>query len=172
MVGLLSLALVLGVGVAASPQSLGEAARKEKERREARKGVEARVITDEELKQANGKSVALPPPGAKAASTSEASPSLPAGWVVADAKDVPSADAQLRRRASSLRARMTSCQLTVASAEKALRTAEETAWKAGSSHSASSLVEDARARLAGAKRKCDEIEDEARLQGIPPGYLR
>jgi hypothetical protein len=175
MVRFLSLALVLGVAAPASSQTLGEAAKKEKERREAKKGTETRVITEEELKQADGKGVALPPSGAKAASPSPGSSSRRVVRVATDADaagDVPSADADLRQRASSLRSRMTSCQGDVASAEKALRTAEQTAWRAGSSNSATSLVEEAKSRLEGAKRRCDEIEDEARRQGIPPGYLR
>ena len=172
MVRALSLALVLGVSVPTLGQTLGDAAKKEKERREAKKGTQAPVITEEELKNSDGKSVALPPSSAKAATPSAASASLPAGWVVANVKDVPSDDAVLRQRASSLRSRMASCQGNVASAEKALRAAEQTAWRAGSSNAATSLVEDAKTRLEAAKRKCDEIEDEARLQGIPPGYLR
>lgn len=171
MLRLLSLALVLAVGVPASPQGLGEAAKKEKERREGKKGGETPVITEEELKNADGKSVALPPSGAKAAS-----PSPPGGWRAAsrpaDSGDSPSDEAIMRQRAEHLRSQMRTCESQVASAERQLKQAEEVAWRNGSSYSSTKLVEYYRGRRDDAKRRCDAIEDDARQRGIPAGYLR
>ena len=157
-------------------QDLGEAARKEKERRAANKKPPAPAFTQDNLSPGASPAPESSPgarPGAARASKKAPSEEEEEPPSRAQADD---ADARYRSLAEPLRARLASCRQQLSWAEKRLKEAEEEKWGAGPSlpyrDYLGAEVERAKRVLEEQRRDCDGIEDEARRAGIPPGYLR
>ena len=181
-----AVALVLGATTAWS-QSLGEAAAREKKRREEveKKNGTAQVVTDTELSKYTGgrplDTGATPPPGSAPAGSASASPSPAAGS--RSASPAPSAeardDANKKALVASFKQQLSSCQANQKAAEQRLAAAEEH-WTFVNSHTNSNTyaLQEAENRLRNAKadadtarRACDAIVDQARMKGISEGAL-
>lgn len=175
----LLLAVALLVPGPAWPQGLGEAARKEKERRAASKSPPTRVYTEDDL-PASGSPKPAKPTSAKPAPGKKGPPA--AQEPEPDQEGAPteeSTDARYRRLAEPIKERLEACQSRLEDAGSSLRAAEKRVADlradviiTGEGEWARRRVEDARAEVERLKRECDDIEDEARQQGIPPGYVR
>jgi hypothetical protein len=146
-------------------QSLGEAAKKEQERRKKNRqaGVQAKVITEEELAGARGAAGAARPAAAGEAPAGPAEPG-PA---------TPPAAAPAAARAD------------VARLEEVVRELEKLWLVEGESYvddGGKTVIRDlahlreivarAKADLSAARRALDNLEDEARRKGALPGWLR
>lgn len=184
------LVLLLALGPAARGQSLGEAARKEKERRE-KAGPTGPAFTDEDLRGyaeggaagkagagAAGKSAA----GDKASAEKTTKEGTPRGG--SGAGD----EAYWRARAKAARAAMEAAQARVARAEAAAQGAAAGIRQPQPGDALTqvppSVVTDAdrraaeaglaaaRRELERAKKAQDDLEEEARRKGVLPGWLR
>lgn len=170
------LAAAMTAGVA-SPQSMGDAAQKERERREKlkEKGGQAAVVTSDELK-ANKGSLANDPKGAPGAPLPSAAPTRAA-------RPTPEPDRQVREE--EWRRRMTLAREQVAKWERYYEY-----WNAqhlapndyfidengrkivGSAESLRKLIADAKANLDNARAALEALEEQARRENVPPGWLR
>lgn len=169
-------ALVLG-------QSLGDAARKEQERRQKLKaeGVKARAVTEDDLSAgtpspAPGKPVATPSPQPADAKTT------PATTAVGAADD----EARQRRQSEDAwRRRMALAHARVERATKRYETLSKMALSPGEYYVDSEnrplittveqlqrLTAEAKAEQEAARRAIEDLEDEARRANVPPGWLR
>jgi len=183
---LLMIAILVACGGSAQSQSLGEVAAKDKERR-AKTGGSARSFTDTDLKDAERKRAregtasagnALPPSAAPTRSDSSAGP--PATPDSNDATDSSTSEASKKSRGAEYKARLDATNEDLKQAEENLRAAERD-WNYVSSHpwelvawtdQVRSRFEAAKKRAELLRRQRDDIEDAARREGIPPGYLR
>jgi hypothetical protein len=157
----------------ASSASLGEAAKKEKARREKNKeaGVTAvRVITQDDV-QTN----ASPMDASGSYTTSE---SEPRGEATApSARSGPSKDELMwRSRATAARERLEAARKRLANTPS--RTWRTDVSRRGGNGTGGIVVEDntgyagAQASVKAAQKALDDIEDEARRKGVLPGWLR
>lgn len=181
------IAWILAVAVAGSAtgQSLGEAAAKEKKRREAQKAAgsktesrKTKTYSDEDL------------PKREPAVESEA------GQAPDESRSLAASDEGKRVRAAEIKRSLQQCQANLASARTALQTAE-TASEAvplpgedpfseqpppeGTPPQSTppevpltkdQKVQEAKALIVQTERQCNDIEDSARKEGIPPGWIR
>jgi hypothetical protein len=165
-----------------SAQSLGSAAEKEKERRRTTaraKGGGSRVITDEQLAANKGRLANDPdnvgmepgePPSASPPAATPASASKPGG----------SAGVDDSARRSEWRMRVLRARQRISEAEQALAKARADVarvlrrnpqWVEGLTRALEARAQ-AETELARARQAVDELEEEARRAGVPPGWLR
>jgi hypothetical protein len=177
---ILLMAVTLAWSGPAWSQSLGEAAKKEKERRAAAKKPAPAYTQDDLSTGASPKPESSPSPKPSGrtrvradepgdSENDRSSDSDTSSWQ-------ESSDARYKRLAAPLRDRLAYCQEVLGRREKYLKEAEEQAWREGPRLPYRAYydeqVDRAKKAVEEQKRECDEIEDEARRQGIPPGYLR
>ena len=180
---MLTIAMLVGCGPSVYSQSLAEVAAKEKERR-AKVGSSAKAFTDSDLKDAARKrakegspSTVNPPPSVSP--TTDASSAQAANPQDASAVDSSSSEAK-KSRGAEYKVRLDATNASLKVAEENFRVAQQE-WTIVSDHSwrFAGHYERSRLRFEAAKksvellrRERDEIEDAARREGIPPGYLR
>ncbi len=167
-------------------QNLEDAARKERERRKknADAGVKAPKFGEAELRSATaGKgtfsnSGTLPQSDAPAQGASETA--LQPGRVIASSTEVgPDGDRAKRQLAAQLKSSLSQAEARLTRAEAGLKAAEDH-WAFVNSHTNDSYpldearrtLESAKAAADRARQQRDEIEDRARREGIPPGWIR
>jgi len=174
--------LLLAATAASSPaQSLSDAAQKEKERRQKvreQSGGESRVVTGEALKSNGGKLANDP----KAASPSPkaGSPSLLSSppRAIDESASRSNEESQWRSRARAAEARVERAQKAYDTLrDMYLVNGEYYADKDGrplvtSVEQLQRLTEQARAELDAAKKALDDLQESARRQNVPPGWLR
>jgi hypothetical protein len=183
---LLTIATLVACGGSVQSQSLAEVAAKEKERR-AKTGGSAKSFTDSVLRDAasmrsrEGNSSSgnnLPP--TVAPTGSDSSSGLPATPDSRGSTDSSSSEASKKSRGAEYKARLEATNVYLKQAEENLKAAEKD-WNMVNNHpwELASAFESARSRFEAAKksvellrRQRDDIEDAARHEGIPPGYLR
>jgi hypothetical protein len=179
--------LVLSLPALAMGQSLGEAARQERERREKlrREGPPARVVTDEDLKTTKGR-LANEPNAAEA----KAAPD-DAGRRKEEARRAPAArridssrteseqkEAYWRARAGAARDRLRAAERRYMDLDRMIRFGQpEGHDENGRSYIYSqqrmkALADEAEAELATARKALEDLEAEARHAGALPGWLR
>jgi len=173
---------LLGGGATAFAQSLGQAAQKEKEKRAARAkeskpdSTAPKVITEEDL-EASRPAEAPPKSDASGgqAGASSGGHSYPPAFGVADPYDRAQQEKTWRGRAAGARQLVRTMEMLLQAEEEEAHKAAYWAWDtqvpirpvpklAG--------LEGARSALEKAKRQLEELEEEARRKGIPPGWLR
>jgi hypothetical protein len=171
---LISIAVAGGTLVHA--QSLGEAAAKEKERRARIQG-SGKAITESELQESRGKrereGTASPkPPASKDGGNT--SPAATAG----EASDTAAVESAKKARGLELKTQLASVNVQLSAAEGRLKEAERQ-WDSVYMHSvgypleqAAAHLETARKDVARLRQQRDEIEEAARREAIPPGYMR
>jgi hypothetical protein len=172
------LAAAVLLPVAAWSQDLAAAAKKEKERRAAAKSPQGPVYTDEDLPESASPSP-KPAKTAPSKSTTKKAAPIPSGEPEPDAEGEESVDARYRRLAAPIKERLDQCQSWLADTQLQLKAAEKRVEEMRADFYVTVEGEWAKARVAELKAEaervkhdCDEIEDEGRQAGIPPGYLR
>ena len=186
------IALVVAGGALVHSQSLGEAAAKEKARRAKING-SGKTFSDAELEEARAKREregsfpsregASPSPAASGA----ASPKPPASKAGGDtglaattdeASDTATVESAKRARGLELKTRLAAVSTELSAAEGRLKDAERQ-WDSVYMHSvgypleqAAAHLETARKDVARLRQQRDDIEEAARREGIPPGYMR
>jgi hypothetical protein len=186
LVRLLMIAILLAGGASARSQSLAEVAAKEKERR-AKTGGSAKSFTDADLRDAASKraregtpSPRSTPSPSPAPTRSDSSRRPTAAADSGDSTDPSASLASKKARGAEYRARLDAANEVLKHAEEELRTAEND-WNMAEHHpwQMASVFDQARARFEAAKKRVeqvrrerDDIEDAARREGIPPGYMR
>jgi len=179
------LALLLAFGPGASGQSLGEAARKEKDRRE-KAGPTGPAFTDEDLRgyAEGGAAGPTKPPAGEKTSTEKSKKEGPAAGA-GGAGD----EAYWRARAKAARAAIAAAEARVAKAEVALRDAPAAGIRQpqpgdavaqvpppvvtdADQRGAEAALAAARSELERAKKAGNDLEEEARRKGALPGWLR
>jgi Tfp pilus assembly protein FimV len=178
------LALLLAFGPGASGQSLGEAARKEKDRRE-KAGPTGPAFTDEDLRgYAEGATGPTKPAAGEKASTDKAKKEAPA-----PGEGGAGDEAYWRARAKAARAAIAAAEARVAKAEAALRDAPAAGIRQpqpgdavaqvpppvvtdADQRGAEAALAAARSELERAKKAGNDLEEEARRKGALPGWLR
>jgi hypothetical protein len=162
-----ALVLVLLPSLAAA-QSMGDAAAKERERRrKAREAGEASVpvVTEKELKANPGK-LANNPADAPAVPASSPAPTLARGLASTSSAEEES----WRGRAAGLRARIDAARQQYESTRE--REFKGPYYRGESSEGLRLAVARAKQALEAAEKALQDLEDSARRQGIPPGWLR
>ena len=171
------IAIVVAGGALVHAQGLGEAAAKEKERRAKIQG-SGKSFSDSELQEARAKreregSAASPkPPASKdGGNTSPAGPTD-------DANDTATVESAKRARGLELKTRLAGVNVELSAAEGRLKEAERQ-WDSVYMRSvgypleqAAAHLETARKDVARLRQQRDDIEEAARREGIPPGYMR
>ena len=185
------LALLLALGPAASGQSLGEAARKEKERRQ-KAGPTGPAFTDDDLRgYAEGgpaaKGAARGPDKSTAGEKGSADKATKEG--TARGGEGAGDEAYWRARAKTARAAVEGAEARVAQAEAAVRAAPAggirqpqpgdalaqvppPVVKDAEHQAAEAALAAARSDLERAKKALADLEEEARRKGVLPGWLR
>jgi hypothetical protein len=176
--------LLVATATSIPAQSLNDAAQKEKERRQKvreQSGGSSRVVTDEELKSnggklANGPSAASPSPSPRAGGGSLFQ--APSQREAGDASARTNQESEWRSRARAAQARIERAQ----KAYEALRdmylvNGEYYADKNGrpvvtSVEELQKLTAEAKAELEAAQKAFDDLQESARHQSVPPGWLR
>jgi hypothetical protein len=170
-----------------SGQSLGSAAQKEKDRRKKNQeaGVKARTVTDDDL--AASRPADAPAPSSSSSSTTASPPAERSGTaagVVPPSND----DAESGRRAAQemeWRSRMVAARARLEKAKKthdalskmSLVPGEEYVDERGravvtSAEQLQRLTAQAKAEVDAAQRNIDDLEERARRENVPPGWLR
>jgi hypothetical protein len=158
------------------PQSLGSAAQKEKDRRKKNQeaGVKARTVTDEDLAGSQGSGAARKTEPAASAPVTPPPP--------------PPEDHESQRRAAretEWRERMAQARARLDKARKSYDTLSQMSLVSGEAYvdergrtvvssveQLQRLTAEAKAELAAAQKAIDDLEDRARREGVPPGWLR
>ena len=180
--------LVLGLVLMpalAFPQSLGEVAKKEQERREKvrKSGVSTRTLTEADLANTKG---AVVNPSAAAEGESGASTATPAEPAAATGETTPAADEppqdtpedHWRRRVAHARARVTTAQQRHDAMQQIVRLGQpllvdENGRKViYSTQQLKAKADAAQAALTAAQTALDNLLEEARRKGALPGWLR
>ncbi len=175
--GLFVLFFLLPVLVAG--QSLGEVAKKERERRNKNKerGVEVRVIGGEEVSEAEETGVSREePPEGSGASSEE----------IDTGKDSPASSRSSRdKQEMQWRARAGEARERLKAAQESYQTLSQLHLSPGEYYTDENgrplitslgqlrgLVEEAKTELDQATRAMDQLREEARHAGVPPGWVR
>ena len=171
----LLIAILLSAGALVHGQGLGEAAAKEKERRAKIHG-SGPSFTDSDL-QGAGANRERPTASPKPAAAKDGAHTAVAATsdVASDSVAVESAK---KARGLELKTRLAAVNLDLTAAEARLKEAQRQ-WDAVYMRSVGYPLEQAAAHLEKARndvgrltRERDDIEDTARREGIPPGYMR
>jgi len=172
---ILFLTVVLGVA-AAGPiqpvraQSMGEAARRERERRRARNTKPAKVYTDADLeaRRTAGSRAPIPAPSPAEGSRSVA-PALPAS----EGKLAEDEAAERKRLEADWRIRFAEARRKIAEAElRCWRSVIRTVFVAGIPVQQWVKEFEESEELRQAKRALQDLEEEFRRTGLPPGWTR
>lgn len=177
--GLVLLALpALAVG-----QSLGNAAQKEKERRQKNRdaGVQSRVVTDEEMGAARPAPSPRPSPGPEGAGASPAPSTSPSP----SPEPLPDSSQVRQRQEAQWRARVVQVLQRIEGARAkyerysrlTLVPGEYFADSQGrpvitSPEQLQKMTAQAKAELEAAEKALSDLEDDARRANVPPGWLR
>jgi hypothetical protein len=183
---LLLIAILVAAGKSVQSQSLAEVAAKEKERR-AKTGGSSKSFTDSDLRDAarkrareGGASSSDIPPASAPPARSGSAPGTPIAQPAGGSTDSSLSDDSKKSRGAEYKVRLAEAESYLKQAEGYVRVAQEN-WDFVNSHTNSSTISlnYARSLLAAAKEEAarrrklrDDIEDAARREGIPPGYLR
>jgi hypothetical protein len=173
----LLIAIFVSGGALVQGQDLGEAAAKEKERRSKIQG-SGKAFTESDLQEAGtkrGREGSVPSSPKPTAAKDNGNTSA-----VATADD-PGTSATVEKnkaRGLELKTRLASVNLELTAAAARLKEAERQ-WNAVYMHSVGYPLEQAAMHLDRARKDVarltqerDDIEDTARREGIPPGYMR
>lgn len=189
------LLVCLSLPLVSAGQSLGSAAKKERERRDKNKkeGVVAREFSEEEVfgekeeaeaaeaePDAEAETSDAPPSGAGEAVIPGVDPNLedPGERYERESRERKRSEAEWRSKASSARARISTARKRVEFFEELhLGPNEYYVDENGNTvvesvEQLQGMMREARAELAAAERDWREMQDEARRSGIPPGWLR
>ena len=195
---LLIAALTLSQAGPLCAQSLGEAAAREKERREkeGRPPAEAPAFTDDDLKKLRPPEApppkASPSPGAPGSKPSPAARATPAPPPAPSASPTPDPELAIRAQLeASWRGRARAQREAVARAEARVKELEARVDGLRNDMSPTGLLdpsrqqtreadlararaelEEARRQLAAARQGIEDLEEQARRQRVPPGWLR
>lgn len=165
-------------------QSLGEVAQKEKERRKQNEqaGVKARVVTEEDLKNNKGQ-LANDPGAASAKSATPTKP--PQDESLFPEEESRSSGPDRRQQEASWRARAAQARERIAATKKAyeflnsqyLAQGERFVDEQGRTVIASveqlrEMIAKAKAAMDAAQKALVDLEESARRQNVPPGWLR
>lgn len=178
--------LVAWGGASARSQSLADVAAKEKERR-AKTGGAAKTFTEADLRDAASKRAregtpspgSTPPPSA-APPRSDSSTGPPGAADSSEPTDSSASLAAKKARGAEYKARLDATNVDLKQAEENFKAAERD-WNYVSNHpweqlgwsnQVRSRFEAAKKRVEQLRRERDDIEDAARREGIPPGYMR
>jgi hypothetical protein len=164
--------LLLALPALALGQSLAEAARKEKARRdEVRKtGPPTRVVTEEELKTTRGQPV---PPESPAASKPPSPPPLDSSR-----QERAQKEAYWRTRGAEARQRLAVAEQRYAELDRMIRIGQPARFDENgrryivSQQRMKVLADEAEAEVANAKKALEDLDDAARRAGALPGWLR
>ena len=183
---LLMIAGLVACGGIIQGQSLGEVATKESERR-ARAGGSRKAFTDSDLRDAARKraregspSPPTNPPPSAAPTGSDSAARPPVAQDSIASADSSTSEGSKKSRGAEYKARLDATNVDLTQAEDELKTAERD-WNYVRSHpwelvawtdQVRSRFETAKKRAELLRRQRDDIEDAARREGIPPGYLR
>jgi len=182
---LMMAAILVVWGASAHGQSLADVAAKEKERR-AKTGGAAKSYTDADLQEAAGQRAKEGAPAPGASPSPSPSPAGTNAHAAGPAKPAPSAapepDPQEAKKArgAELKARLDETNAELAQAEEAYRAAKAD-WDMVNDHpwmlapnepTVRFKFEAATRRVEQLRGLRDAIEDTARREHIPPGYLR
>jgi hypothetical protein len=173
--------LVLGLGSAvASPQSLAEVAKKEKERRGKNSAGSKRTITDRELASSFGglppasSTVQAPTSGATGATGATGESSAAAGTAATGEEGTPAQDE--KKTPEYWQNRMKGSKEKIAKLEQQLQSDD---WGGGQRvgvdpRGANNLGsrQQAEQQLAAARSELEAIRAEGRKAGVPPGWVR
>lgn len=165
----MGVASVLLIAVVLEGQSLGEAAKREQERRKAQATEPVRSFSDADLPSA-------PVPGETsgeepAPATPSPSPSPAAGEK--SGYGLPDDETERKQLEALWRARFAEARANLRSAEsRAFEDRVEVAWKAGIPYQTMVRVPVETEELKGARRALADLEEEFRRTGLPPGWSR
>lgn len=160
-------ALALGAGVAFSQlsagQSLAELAERERERRARRAKPPAPTYSDNDLAARRGDRATAPAPPASPPASSRASPSPP---VEAEVTLRRQQEAEWRTRFAEARERVYRAEAD------AWRTVIDVVWVAGIPVQQQVRKFEETDELRQAKKSLEDLEEEYRRTGLPPGWVR
>src|SRR5262249_41574218 len=169
-------------------QSLGSAAKKEKDRHKKNQeaGVKARTVTDDDL--AANRPADAPAPSSSSSSTPASPPAERSGTAVGVVPPPSNDDAEAGRRAaqeSQWRSRMASARARLDRAKKTYDTLTKMSLVPGeeyvdekgravvtSAEQLQKLTAQAKAEVDAAQKSLDDFEERARRENVPPGWLR
>jgi hypothetical protein len=173
-------ALLMLLPAVASADSLGQAAAKEQERRKQneKNGTKAPVITEEELK--NNKGQLANDPNDPSAIANQAASSRSSRGSTAPVSAPTGRDEQAwRARAAQARARLDQATKTYEALNRQYLAPGEyfVSKKTGQTvvrdrEQLQQMVAQAKAAMLAAQKALDDLEESARRQNIPPGWLR
>jgi hypothetical protein len=177
--------LVLAPALAA-PQSLGDAAKKEQERRDRlrQKGAPMRPLTEEDLATAKG--TLANEPTAETAGSGEGETraggggAATRGGLLEVANDAParSGEGYWRGRVARARARIAAAQRRLDALQLMIRFGQPAAYDENgkrvmySVHQLKGKADQAAADLAAARQAVEDVLEEGRRAGAPPGWFR
>ena len=170
-------ALLMLLPAVVSAQSLGQVAEKEKKRREQNEktGTKAPVITEEELKNNKGQLANDPNDASATANLAASTPYASRGSSAPTGRD----EQAWRARAAAARARLAQATRTYEALNSQYLAPGESFVnrKTGQMvvrdrEQLQQLVAQAKAQMVAAQKALDDLEDSARRQNIPPGWLR
>jgi hypothetical protein len=180
-VRLLMIAILVACGGSVQSQSLAEVAAKEKERR-AKIGASAKTFTDADLRDAASKRAkeGSDHPSSVAPTRSDSAAEFPVAPDSSDSTGSSPSDASKKARGAEYKAGLDATNTYLKQAEENLRAAEKDCnlvnshpWElAAAFDKARSRLEAAKKTVERLRRQRDDIEEAARREGIPPGYLR
>jgi hypothetical protein len=177
----------LVVPIRSSGESLADAAKREKERRQKNKdtGVKAREVSEQELQETKGQLAAPMGGGSAATAPGSSTPGTPADNKSPN-KDRPASsddEAAKRETAADIHRRLVACEADLKRARQELQEAEnalptapvmltdgDTSRRAHAAWEAA--VRNARTAAQGIEQRCHDIEAEPVRKGIPPGWVR
>ena len=181
------LSIVVVVPALAAAQSLGEVAKKEQERRDRlrQKGVHSRPLTEEDLATTKG-TVANEPTTGTTASTDgdkangDDAGAASGGGLLEVVNDAParSGEAYWRGRAARGRARVLAAQRRLDALQLMIRFGQPAAFDENgkrvmySVHQLKGKADQAAADLAAARQAVEDVLEEGRRSGAPPGWFR
>lgn len=170
----LVIAIFVAGGALVEGQDLGGAAAKEKERRSKIHG-SGKSFSDSDIQEAGTKKESVPSSPKPPAAKDGGNPSAPA------TTDDPGTSANVEKqkaRGLELKTRLASVNVDLTAAKARLKEAERQ-WDAVYMHSVGYPLEQAAMHLERARKDVgrltkerDDIEDTARRESIPPGYMR
>jgi len=162
----------------AGGQSLAEIARKERERREKlrKAGASARKVTEEDLAAPKGE-LANDPEKTPAAKPAARPTSRTRSRANAEAAAREKAETQWRGRAAKAQARIDEAQLRCDKYERWIHLGQPAQYQDGrrvaySIHQLKKMADEAQADLKAAEEAFEDLREEARRAGVPPGWLR
>jgi hypothetical protein len=161
--------LLLAMLVAVEGQSLGEAAKREQERRKAQATKPVRSFSDADLPSAT-----VPRDTPEDAPTPETpSPSASPSKEKSPGYGLPDDETERKQLEASWRARFAAARATLQGAQsRAFEDRVEVAWKAGIPYQTMVRVPVETEELKGARRALADLEEEFRRTGLPPGWAR